>query len=208
LFRKHWGHFCERILKMKGEKDSMRVGIRKRRGSKQTQLVTLRITTEMKLSVFQRSILVRTHVCKLKAMKNKIKKRKPEPCSHQNNKKFVACKSNVIYKIPCTCGACYIGQTGRCINLRLSEHSSSIRQPSQAAKIVPEYLRGCKGKLQVEKRKVLAKRSTRREREILEAFFIESSGGVFSSASTRLRKQEMDTVRETIERARRSRQQQ
>lgn len=32
-----------------------------------------------------------------------------------------------VYKVPCRCGACYVGQTGRTINFRVSEHCRPVR---------------------------------------------------------------------------------
>jgi len=40
-----------------------------------------------------------------------------------------------IYSIPCECGKVYIGQSGRCIQLRIKEHNRHIRlaQPDKSA---------------------------------------------------------------------------
>jgi len=32
-----------------------------------------------------------------------------------------------IYKIPCSCGKVYIGETGRMINIRMKEHQRDVR---------------------------------------------------------------------------------
>lgn len=32
-----------------------------------------------------------------------------------------------IYKVLCTCGACYLGQTGRTVNFRTKEHQTHVR---------------------------------------------------------------------------------
>ena len=42
-----------------------------------------------------------------------------------------SCRSHVVYSIPLTCGSCYIGQTERCVNIRLAEHrrASASKSP-------------------------------------------------------------------------------
>ncbi|XP_064482825.1 uncharacterized protein LOC135395309 [Ornithodoros turicata] len=47
-------------------------------------------------------------------------------CDVKHVKPFVSCRLGVIYSIPLSCGRCYIGQTGRCVNIRLREHASSL----------------------------------------------------------------------------------
>jgi hypothetical protein len=139
---------------------------------------------------------------KLKTLKNKVQKQKVQACDHPPGKKFVACKRNVVYEIPCTCGQSYIGQSGRCVNTRLSEHLASTTQPSQAEKVVPSHLRSCnaRGGLNVRKTKVLAQRADRREREVIEAFYINKKSA-FSTASTRLRQNEIESVRTELQRS-------
>ncbi|KAJ4451084.1 hypothetical protein ANN_02522 [Periplaneta americana] len=50
------------------------------------------------------------------------------------NPDFSGCRVPEIYRIPCECEAAYIGQTGRTITMRLSEHQRSIRlmQPEKS----------------------------------------------------------------------------
>ncbi|XP_065304288.1 uncharacterized protein [Dermacentor albipictus] len=53
--------------------------------------------------------------------------RKPKPgCATAHKDPFVACTRNVVYKIPLSCGKYYVGQTGRCLNVRLAEHSNKV----------------------------------------------------------------------------------
>lgn len=47
-------------------------------------------------------------------------------CTKKHRHKFVKCRHGVVYKIPLSCGRCYIGQTGRCANDRLREHSNKV----------------------------------------------------------------------------------
>jgi hypothetical protein len=155
---------------------------------------------------------------KLSTLKNKVHKRTKSPYNHRNSNKFVTCKKNVVYKISCTCGASYIDQMGRCLNHGLLSPwpqrtsfraltTRSVSRPFQTGKHVPEHLKDCKGEMRFNKAKVLAKRRDRRGREVIEAFYIDNAkNAAFSSASTRLRATELDSVRRTLERTKASRQ--
>ena len=48
-------------------------------------------------------------------------------CTKKHKVTYVPCKSNVVYRIPISCGKIYIGQTGRCINDRLREHNNNVK---------------------------------------------------------------------------------
>lgn len=56
-------------------------------------------------------------------------RKRPETgkCTMNHKPRFLECKKNVVYKIPFTCGQHYVGQTGRCVNIRLREHLSSLK---------------------------------------------------------------------------------
>ena len=49
-------------------------------------------------------------------------------CAIKHREKDGECSSGVIYKLPFDCGLCYIGQTKRCINERLTEHKRCIKK--------------------------------------------------------------------------------
>lgn len=66
-------------------------------------------------------------VCSLVRRKFEQQPQGRQECKMRHSRKFVACKKNVVYRIPMTCGHAYIGQTGRCINIRLREHLSSLQ---------------------------------------------------------------------------------
>ncbi|XP_049524969.1 uncharacterized protein LOC119456673, partial [Dermacentor silvarum] len=53
------------------------------------------------------------------------RKRKPV-CTTTHKEPFVTCTRNVVYKIPLSCGKYYVGQTGRCLNVRLAEHNNKV----------------------------------------------------------------------------------
>lgn len=51
----------------------------------------------------------------------------PRGCLIKHGLQFVRCMTNVVYCIPMSCGRVYVGQTGRCLNVRLREHHSSLK---------------------------------------------------------------------------------
>lgn len=53
---------------------------------------------------------------------NKKAKNCQGTCGVHHKKEFVACATGVVYSIPLACGKVYIGQTGRCLNIRLKEN--------------------------------------------------------------------------------------
>lgn len=55
------------------------------------------------------------------------KEKRTDGCGIRHGIKFVECGKDVVYSIPFKCGKKYIGQTGRCLNVRLREHNSSLK---------------------------------------------------------------------------------
>ena len=47
-------------------------------------------------------------------------------CNIKHASPFVECRTAVVYCLPMSCRKMYIGQTGRCVNTRLSEHKRSL----------------------------------------------------------------------------------
>lgn len=47
-------------------------------------------------------------------------------CGVNHRNKYVACVKQVVYLIPLSCGREYVGQTKRCVNVRLREHELSL----------------------------------------------------------------------------------
>ena len=97
---------------------------------------------------------------------------------------FVECDSNVVYSVPFTCGAEYIGQTGRCLNQRLAEHADETRDLENSN--LKLHLLECVCEPDFAGSSVLGRHSTMTGREILEAFFIRKRGAVSSPNVTLL----------------------
>lgn len=71
------------------------------------------------------------------------KKRESRGCLTRHAKPFVRCQENVIYSLPLSCGKQYIGQTGRCLNQRLGEHSYNVTRVPITGHVA-KHCRTCK----------------------------------------------------------------
>lgn len=93
-------------------------------------------------------------------------------CSIEHKTKFVPCAKTVIYEIPLPCGKKYVGQTERCLNTRLREHSNNVRTSVKAQLGI--HCRDCKGTTRkcipmFDKCEVIQRHSDQMTREIVEA---------------------------------------
>ncbi|KAI5639512.1 hypothetical protein NE865_08012 [Phthorimaea operculella] len=79
-----------------------------------------------------------------------------------------------VYEIPCDCGKSYIGETGRNISTRLSEHIRSMRKMDSNASAVTEHALATDTKhfIRFDKVKVLAREKNFVSRKIMEAIEI------------------------------------
>jgi hypothetical protein len=76
-----------------------------------------------------------------------------------------------IYKISCSCGKCYIGETGRSFQVRIKEHEADIRNERTRTSALAEHSFKTKHHVCLEDTKILAKEDhyyKRRLREALE----------------------------------------
>ncbi|KAM7300889.1 uncharacterized protein ISCGN_016468 [Ixodes scapularis] len=91
--------------------------------------------TSHRLSALARKFDTRVlFTCKFKlgGMCKRINNPEPPPsCTKKHAQCFRPCAREKVYTIPLSCGAEYIGQTGRCINDRLREHAREITSPPE-----------------------------------------------------------------------------
>jgi predicted GIY-YIG superfamily endonuclease len=76
-----------------------------------------------------------------------------------------------IYKISCSCGRCYIGETGRSFQVRIKEHEADIRREWTRTSSLAEHSLKTKHHICLENTEILAKEDhffRRRIREALE----------------------------------------
>lgn len=128
-------------------------------------------------------------------------KGKVAKCTTKHQSRFVPCDKGVVYNIPLPCGGQYVGQTGRCINKRLSEHSYKV------SKVVSGHLgihcRDCEWAKKEKKQcvplyhetKVIAKNREKTAREIIEAYNIFKQGNAcISTPSLTLLQKELSLL--------------
>uniref|UniRef100_A0A224Z9F1 Tick transposon n=1 Tax=Rhipicephalus zambeziensis TaxID=60191 RepID=A0A224Z9F1_9ACAR len=126
--------------------------------------------------------LVFTAPCKLSRLCNLAGEKTKKPvCGKKHKKPFVPCATEVVYKIPLSCGKAYIGQTGRCLNDRLREHATTVNAQNDGAHL-PAHCSKCGCKALLEAADVMNRAKGRREREIVEAEQIEIAADACISA--------------------------
>lgn len=63
-------------------------------------------------------------------------------CNKYHRDCSVYCDLGVVYQIPVKCGACYVGQTARCINDRLTEHKRAVKTKAESSESA-KHLSSC-----------------------------------------------------------------
>lgn len=114
----------------------------------------------------------------------------PFVCHVDHRNKYVPCACAVVYEFPFTCGHVYIGQTGRCINIRLREHSKNYS--SDVYSHVAKHCRECEQETKrachplLDRTKVLYRHKDRNTRELYEAYAIRKTRACVSDPSVQL----------------------
>lgn len=120
--------------------------------------------------------------------------KKPDKCSVRHSNQYVNCCSGVVYVIPFTCGKVYVGQSGRCINVRLREHALSLK--SSPSGHLALHVRDCGCAPLLSGTTILTRSPDKRTREILEAEVIETKGDdCISAPSVTLSSKELDYMK-------------
>ena len=77
-----------------------------------------------------------------------------------------------VYKIPCSCGSLYIGETGRSFSTRIKEHSADIRHERVLKSALAEHSSSTKHHICLENAKILLKEDNFFKRKLKEAIAI------------------------------------
>lgn len=110
-------------------------------------------------------------------------KEKNGTCQITHKEMTVPCKSGVVYSIPMTCGLNYIGQTGRCLNIRLNEHKNNVKNNAPNSEVA-KHIDQCSGCVpEWKKSTVLEFERNDKKRLILETLQINNSKNCISNAS-------------------------
>lgn len=76
----------------------------------------------------------------------------------------------VVYRIPLSCQKVYVGQTGRCLNIRLYEHAGTMKNSTYAN--LPAHRKKCGCEPIFGDTEVFLEHRNQKVREIVEAFYI------------------------------------
>lgn len=95
-------------------------------------------------------------------------------CGVEHNPPFVRCATCVVYCLPLNCGHIYVGQTGRCLNIRLQEHRSSVK--SKDGSNLAKHCSACGCTPIFCEASVLSKFRDKTTREVIESFHIKRCG--------------------------------
>lgn len=90
-----------------------------------------------------------------------------EACSIKHRNPYVTCTECVVYSIPLTCDKVYVGQTGRCLNTRLTEHSYHCSKKDAGHLAI--HCRDCGCAPMLGNTRVVCREKGKIAREILEA---------------------------------------
>ena len=94
-----------------------------------------------------------------------------------------------MYNIPLSCGQSYVGQTGRCLNVRLLEHNQKVKKGGDG--FLAAHCAECKCVPLFDSTTVLATHPKDSTRLIIEAAAI-ANGSCISKPSIALTKKELD----------------
>ncbi|XP_040071560.1 uncharacterized protein LOC120843935 [Ixodes scapularis] len=119
---------------------------------------------------------------------------RPPECTIKHVNKYVKCREKPIYSIPLSCGSQYIGQTGRCLNVRLREHFlETNKASSDSYHPIVVHARTCQDcSPSYANTTVLGSHNDKYGREIIEAFKIKTATDNVSEPSLSLSTAEMD----------------
>jgi predicted GIY-YIG superfamily endonuclease len=77
-----------------------------------------------------------------------------------------------VYRIECSCGKCYIGETGRSFHTRIKEHGADIKNEWTCTSALVEHSLTMKHHVHLEDTKILAREDHLLKRRIREAIKI------------------------------------
>jgi len=102
----------------------------------------------------------------------------------------------VVYRLPLSCGKAYVGQTSKCVNERLTEHSRARKLKIEEYKTLTMHTDECGCKALPEQATTLGESGRPRiTREILEAFWIKKEEfTTISEPSTSLSDREFEML--------------
>ena len=111
-----------------------------------------------------------------------MKGRKEMICTTNHETKFTKCTSDIVYEIPLSCGRVYIGQTGQCFNDRARQHKNNVKNGYGSH--LASHCKKCACTPKFGQTSFLTFGKSKKEREIVEAYFINKAGDKCVSAAS------------------------
>ena len=94
-------------------------------------------------------------------------------------------RANVVYSIPCTtCTSVYIGQTGRLLEKRISEHRAAVKYAKCDVSAVAEHVWEKNHQMDFDGVSVLAQEQNQLRRCFMESWFIQTSNTINREAGS------------------------
>lgn len=90
---------------------------------------------------------------------------------------------NVIYSIPCECGAVYLGETGRPLGVRVGEHKKNVKEGKTFSSKLAEHVWDQQHKVLWDDVKIVGRETGIVKRKIKEASFMAINDNCISQAS-------------------------
>uniref|UniRef100_A0A4D5RD20 Putative tick transposon n=1 Tax=Ixodes scapularis TaxID=6945 RepID=A0A4D5RD20_IXOSC len=94
-------------------------------------------------------------------------------CKVSHETKHTECEREVVYRVPLSCGRCYIGQTGRCIGDQTREHAASVKATTAAGDL-PAHCHVCRCVPEFSGLTILARGRRGFARGVLEALAVDA----------------------------------
>lgn len=128
---------------------------------------------------------------------NKPRSAGKDTCTMKHKMQFVPCTMGVVYAITLSCGRKYFGQTGRCINVRLREHHTAVK--NHASTNLAMHCRTCHCEPMFYETRVIYRNFNQTFREIVEAYHIHiNQSACVSQTSVALHDKEVQFLKHVI----------
>jgi len=102
---------------------------------------------------------------------------------------------NVVYKIPCSYGKSYFGQTSRAVKIRLKEHMKKVNKKEVYGSKICDHVLDTGHKMKWDDTTLLYKEPNWRKRNIVEAIFMGMAQDPLSQPSVEISPVYFETLR-------------
>ena len=90
-------------------------------------------------------------------------------------------KQNDLLSIPCNCGRVYIGETGRCLSIRISEHKRAVQHLDKSNALAVHIIEHMDHQIQWEESTIIEFESNWYTRRLKEAIWIKRTANTLNT---------------------------